>query len=247
MDTTESKGLSTFYLKIIGLVLMVIDHIYQMFLPLGAPNWLNWFGRPVATIFFFTSVVAFSHTHSKKKYMTRLYICMVLMSLAMFGLEALVRYDQVVLINNIFRDLFIGTVFMYGVDEFKEGWSSHKVKNILAGILLFLIPFVSNFILAAIMSNLSLPRLANTILLSITPGILIAENNLMVLLIPLLYIFKDNRKIQCLLITLMAAVYGIMGSIQWVMVFSIIPIWFYNGKKGPGPYCCLIPDFGLHV
>ena len=44
--------LTTFDLKIIGIVLMVIDHFHQTFVPFGAPTWLDWFGRPVATIFF---------------------------------------------------------------------------------------------------------------------------------------------------------------------------------------------------
>ncbi|WP_333590202.1 TraX family protein, partial [Ligilactobacillus acidipiscis] len=81
------KGFSTFDLKIMGIILMVVDHVHQMFQPLGAPNWLDWFGRPVATIFFFTSVVGFSHTHDKKKYMKRLYIFMILMSIMTSLLE----------------------------------------------------------------------------------------------------------------------------------------------------------------
>ncbi|HIW89665.1 MAG TPA: hypothetical protein H9869_07355 [Candidatus Ligilactobacillus excrementipullorum] len=54
------KGFSTFDLKIIGIVLMVVDHVHEMFAPVGAPTWLDWFGRPVATIFFFTSVIGFT-------------------------------------------------------------------------------------------------------------------------------------------------------------------------------------------
>lgn len=60
------RGFSTFDLKILGIILMFIDHIHQMFVPMGAPNWLDWFGRPVATLFFFVSVVGFSHTRSKE-------------------------------------------------------------------------------------------------------------------------------------------------------------------------------------
>lgn len=96
------KGFSTFDLKILGIILMVIDHVHQMFVPFGAPDWLDWFGRPVATLFFFVSVVGFSHTHNKKSYMLRLYISMVLMALFTYSLEQLVGYDQVVLMNNIF-------------------------------------------------------------------------------------------------------------------------------------------------
>nr|WP_277896271.1 hypothetical protein [Enterococcus lactis] len=47
MNTVRSKrGLSTFDLKILGITLMFVDHIHQMFYPFGAPDWLDWFGRP---------------------------------------------------------------------------------------------------------------------------------------------------------------------------------------------------------
>lgn len=63
----KRKSLTTFDLKVIGLVLMVFDHIHQMFAGAGVPGWFNWLGRPVATIFFFVSVEGFTHTHDKKK------------------------------------------------------------------------------------------------------------------------------------------------------------------------------------
>jgi hypothetical protein len=56
----------------------------------------------------------------------------------------------------------------------------------------------------------------------------------MVLLIPLLYISRNNRNIQCLLIAITAAIYFFLGTTQWIMVFAIIPILLYNGQKGKG-------------
>ena len=38
-----------------------------------------------------------------------------------YFLGNIVHYDEVVLMNNIFRDLFIGTVMMYAIDLFTEG------------------------------------------------------------------------------------------------------------------------------
>lgn len=154
------------------------------------------------------------------------------MALGIVGVEKVVNYDQVVLINNIFRDLLIGTIFMYGVDQFQKGRRNHNAKNIIFGIMLFPIPFISSLVLIAVLSNVETPVFLFTLLMIVTPGILLAENGLMVLLIPLLYIFKDNRRIQCLFIALTAIIYGILGSAQWIMIFSVIPIWLYNGEKG---------------
>ncbi len=113
MNTVRLKrGLSTFDLKILGITLMFVDHIHQMFYPFGVPDWLDWFGRPVATLFFFISVVGFSHTHDKKKYMQRLYLSMVLMAFFTYFLGNIVHYDEVVLMNNIFER----SVYWYGHD-----------------------------------------------------------------------------------------------------------------------------------
>lgn len=132
---------------------MFIDHIHQMFVPFGAPNWLDWFGRPVATIFFFVSVIGFSHTHNKKKYMSRLYLSMVLMTLFTFALEKLVGYDQVVLMNNIFRDLFIGTLMMFAIDLFVEGKHATNLKKMLGGTILFILPILFSFLLPLLMES----------------------------------------------------------------------------------------------
>jgi hypothetical protein len=51
--------------------------------------------------------------------MKRLYIFMILMSIMTSLLEKTVDFEKVVLINNIFRDLFIGVMFMTEIDQFQ--------------------------------------------------------------------------------------------------------------------------------
>ncbi|UQS82344.1 conjugal transfer protein TraX [Bombilactobacillus folatiphilus] len=226
------QGLTTFDLKILGIILMVIDHVHQMFLPFGAPNWLDWFGRPVATIFFFTSVIGFSHTHSKSKYMLRLYLSMFFMSLLTFITQNIVKYDKVVLSNNIFRDLFVGTLFMLGINFFQKArHPQHRTRNLIFGIILLAIPFIASLLVLPL-TKAPIPVMIT--LSSLLPAIALAENNVMTLMIPLLYLFKDNRKWQCLIIAIFALAYGVVRTNQWLMILAIIPIWFYNGNKGRG-------------
>ncbi len=215
---------------------MFIDHIHQMFVPFGAPNWLDWFGRPVATLFFFVSVIGFSHTHNKKNYMLRLYLSMVLMSLFTYLLGNVVHYDQVVLVNNIFRDLFIGTILMYAIDQLVDGKKQKNWKKIGLSILLFLLPLISSFVTLMILANpvMMQNRWVLMLLTTFLPDFNLAENGLMVLLIPLLYIARNKRVIQCLLIVFVAAIYFFLGTTQWLMVFAILPISLYNGQKGRG-------------
>lgn len=262
-------GLTTFDIKMIGVVLMVVDHVHQMFYSAGAPNWLDWFGRPVATLFFFVSVVGFSHTHSKKTYMTRLYVCMALMAVMDTVLQRVVNFDGAQLTNNIFRDLFIGTVFMVAVDcfeaAFKRGDSTlataeHGVRNVgqnvegahaqavtagfrarkvAEGVLLLALPFLLSLILIPVMSMSTsgnpVALWGLSLLMALDPAIMLAENTIMVLIIPVMYALRRASHAilwQCLVIAVTAGLYALSGQTQWMMVFAIIPILLYNGRKG---------------
>ncbi|WEV41503.1 TraX family protein [Bifidobacterium sp. ESL0682] len=241
-------GLTTFDIKMIGVVLMVVDHVHQMFATQGAPNWLDWFGRPVATLFFFVSVIGFSHTHSKKAYMVRLYVCMVLMAALDMGLQQVVNYDGAQLVNNIFRDLFIGTIFMVAVDCFEAAFKKHdvtrgfRVKKTAEGLLLFALPFLLSLALLPFMaqgdgSQSPMMLWALRVLTAVDPAILLAENTVMVLLIPVMYALRNVKRSaiwQSLAIAVVAVLYALVGQTQWMMIFAIIPILLYNGAKGRG-------------
>lgn len=54
---------------------------------------------------------------------------MALMSLFTYALGQIVGYDQVVLMNNIFRDLFVGTLMMYAIDLFVAGKNAKNWKK----------------------------------------------------------------------------------------------------------------------
>ncbi|MDR2136474.1 MAG: hypothetical protein LBO76_07650, partial [Treponema sp.] len=59
-------------IKIIGIILMTMDHLHQMFIAQGAPAWLGWFGRPVAAMFLFLCAEGFYYTRNKRRYMLQL-------------------------------------------------------------------------------------------------------------------------------------------------------------------------------
>lgn len=68
----EWKGFTSFQLKFIMTIFMLLDHIAQ-FIP-GAPIWFHYIGRLVAPIFFYLLVEGFYHTRDRIQYMKRLYI-----------------------------------------------------------------------------------------------------------------------------------------------------------------------------
>ena len=59
------RGLTSFDLKLIGIILMVFDHIHQMFYFEGVPLWFTMLGRLVAPIFLFLSAEDFYYTRNR--------------------------------------------------------------------------------------------------------------------------------------------------------------------------------------
>ncbi|MEG0256189.1 TraX family protein [Vagococcus sp.] len=238
MEIARKKGLTTFDLKIIGIVLMFIDHVHQMFAIMGAPTWIDWFGRPVATLFFFISVEGFSHTRNKEKYLLRLLIGFWAMNIGTTIVQHFFSLGNMAIQNNIFTDLFVGALAMYGIDYFSKFKEQKKGKYILLGLVCLLLPLILSLVslLGLSSGNMALISVARVI-----PLTLFAENSIMVYLMPVMYLLRNNRKLQCLSIAIVAGLFlfsnigaAFTTNSQWMMVFSIIPILLYSGEKGRG-------------
>lgn len=77
--------MTTFGLKFLALLLMVIDHI-GLFFPF-TPIWFRWLGRLSAPLFIFCMVYGFSYTKNRKIYLIRMYLFgvgMAIMDLILF-------------------------------------------------------------------------------------------------------------------------------------------------------------------
>jgi hypothetical protein len=224
------KGLTSFDLKVIGIMLMVFDHVHQMFYFEGIPMWFTMLGRLVAPIFLFLSAEGFHYTHNRRKYMLQLLFGFWLCQLLFMGVSTVLPNDKVELLNAIFGTLFLGLCSMWVYDGL-FGKVKYVGKAILGLLFLVLTPFLTLWIIG----EPSMPLIIKQFFLLIVPSTLTVEGGAIFVLLALVFhIFRDKKWLSCLAIALLSLVIFILNphNEQWLMVFSILPIYLYNGQEG---------------
>jgi hypothetical protein len=223
-------------IKTIGIVFMTLDHVRQMFSAQGAPDWLGWFGRPVAALFLFLCAEGFFYTHSRKRYALMLLAGFLFMSAMNQILSAVMPLEHIALINNIFGTLFLAVWYMGMIDRIAGGFRGKNPAKILSAIGGLLLPPIVS--LAALIALQSENRFVIRILFFI-PNLLLTEGGFVLVFIgAAFYLLRKYRLAQAALILAISVLawYSSKGSastdFQWLMAFAVIPIILYNGKRG---------------
>ena len=150
-------GISGYWLKMIAVITMLIDHsaatileriLVQMpsWAPATVDNWEQWYrldlllrgiGRMAFPIYCFLLVEGFHYTHSRRKYAARLFV---------FALISEVPFDmalnQSVLefsYNNVFFTLFLGLLVIMAADWVMERFSSDNLTSEIGRITLLVV------------------------------------------------------------------------------------------------------------
>ena len=234
----QSVQLNATAIKILAVVLMVCDHVHQMFSSLGAPVWLTWLGRPVFVLFLFAAADSFHYTRNRRKYMTRLFVAAVLMSFlsTLIG-NYLLPNPEIMLINNAFGTFFITTWYMWIFDKLKAAVKEKSAKAFVLGVLLALVPILMVLPMELLMQQARPnPILLQAVLL--LPNVLLAEGGPAMILLGLgFYILREHRLGQIILLAALSILVFVTSggaNIQWMMIFAAIPMMLYNGEKGRG-------------
>jgi len=244
----EKLQLNATTIKIIAIVLMVFDHVYQMWVPAGAPVWLKWLGRPVFPMFLFVMAESFYYTRSRKKFLLRLLLAAWFMVIFNAVLSTVLPnpHPNVVLMNGAFMTFFVAGLYMLFWDMLVDGINTKKTGKIIGSLLLFFVPALTALpalLLTGMVDKMPF-GLFRVLLIAgmMVPSIVFAEAG--AVMVPLALLFYALRKWRWAQIAALAAVTAlelalelIMGggvSIQWMMVFAAIPILLYNGEKGRG-------------
>ncbi len=246
METLKQRGLNSFQLKLIGLILMTFDHIHEFFSFTGqVPIAFKWLGRVVAPIFMFLIVEGYTHTRSKKKYMLKLYIGSLVMNIGNhLFLKYLPRADGFTIENNIFSTLLMIVIYMFIIDCLRASIKQQDKSRIVLSVLFIIMPFVIG------QTMISITNVTNLDFLNyIIPNIFLVEGGPVLVVLGLVfYVTKDNiyKLIQSYLIFSIALLFGsfaesdfnirslFFDNYQWMMVFAIFFFRMYNGEKGKG-------------
>lgn len=221
--------MSTFTLKLIAIISMLIDHVTAVLVP--SDTWFHIIGRSIGRlafpIFVFLIVEGFYHTSNVKKYMTRLGI-FALISEIPFDLAfynelyagADIKSDLSLIFKdskvyetvmerfmrnqNVFFTLFLGLVAIWLINTAEKKYKDNMIY--------------SNLINAAI-----------TIGFSFAAAFLKSDYGFMgILTIVAFYLFRGSKPLLILSLIILSG----GNVIQALSVLAILPIAFYNGKKG---------------
>ncbi len=246
-------GLTGFWLKIIALVLMTVDHIGLFFAFAGAPVWLRWLGRLSAPLFFFLLAQGFVHTHSRRRYLGRLYGC----SVGMFLLNAFLnryfpRSDGLLVDNNIFATLFLTLLLLCLGDWVKKAFLERRWSR-LAGLSgCFFLFFFAPSLFALLPDSLALLK---TVFSWLFPGPFAVEGGLpfLVLGVGMAWLWQ-NRLAFCLMYLVISLSFLVTDTgdpffvhYQWMMVFALPLLLCYNGKRGKGCKGLFYGYYPLHI
>ncbi|UEC17967.1 conjugal transfer protein TraX [Streptococcus thermophilus LMD-9] len=74
-------------------------------------------------------------------------------------------------------------------------------------------------------------------ILSLVPSIIMVEGGFVMVILGLLfYIFRTNRIAQIIVLAIISVITHLFDptTVQWMMIFAVIPMYFYNGERGSG-------------
>lgn len=227
MYKNSGFGISSFGLKIIALAFMILDHVHT-YLQFG-PSWFGVITRFVAPLFVYFLVEGHHYTKDKKKYVLRLALFALIVSVGNIAIN--LYFNHIDLVNISYFNLFQGNNILKTLTVFMLILMLLDIKNLSASKIIF--------------------KYLGLVVLSIY-SVAFCEGGLY--LLPLLYLFYfayGNKKKICIgiavwsLLFLVKAIFNYVSgntgvslyqslcfNAEWGMMLTILPIMFYNGKRG---------------
>lgn len=226
--------MTTFSLKLIAIISMLIDHITAVFVPTDSMYYLigRSIGRLAFPIFAFLIVEGFYHTSNVKNYLKRLGI---------FALLSEIPFDLAFYNQKIYNNAFEWSNIK---SDLPKMFSDNEVfytlinrfmahQNIFFTLFLGLLAiYLINMAEKKNMNNMFYTNLINaaiTIGFSFVAAFLRTDYSLLgILTIVAFYLFRGSKPLLAIALVILSG----GNVIQALSAAAIIPIIFYNGKKG---------------
>ncbi len=212
-------GINVDLLRFIAVFCMLLDHAWVAVIP--GNNWMNYLGRIAFPIFAFQIAEGFIHTSNLKKYFLRLFVAALLSEIP-FNLlcSGEVFYPQY---QNVLFNFVLGILAVFLIDRMKKDPTPKTMS--VSGILLVCLLVIAEYSKV----DYGIAGLLTVVAFYIFRDFPFAWIlQLISLLILNIFVFSGRP----FLVKIFGNIYSF--HVQIFAVFSLIPIWFYNGKKGKG-------------
>jgi hypothetical protein len=235
------KGLDSFQLKLIALVIMTIDHLalYRILPVSGDINTLmRVAGRIAAPMFLFLLARGLRHTKSKIKYTLRLYAAGAALQAVNEAVRVILLRQGIRLeIGNIFQTLFYAALYITCLDMMIK-----QKRNIIKSAVIMTLP------LLLIFAHIYLPDFS--VFLNIfLPSPFLGEYSFLFVILGMMWYFANDKIVTCSILAgfsvfsalvshrIFPEFYGftfvhMFYPTQWFMILSAPFIMLYNGEKG---------------
>lgn len=255
----QKISLSSFGLKIIATILMIMDHIYYYFSFTGKiPLFFTQLGRLSLPLFVFLLIEGFFRTKSRKKYFFKIYILASIMGVirCVYFLTGVYKHSNApYLINGILSAFAVLFLAMQGFEWIKQRRFAIGITAVFATIILpyFFINLINSNKIAYVISEVFLFN-----------HFTMYDGGTFVFVIGLaLYFFREHRIFQAISYVLASLSYCyyllqtytpnftlqslFTTNYQWMMVFSALIFLLYNGKKGRAGKLAFYIFYPAHV
>ncbi len=207
--------MSTATLKVIATICMLLDHIAGYFHT--APVWFHWIGRISAPLFMFCLAWGMVYTHDRKKYLLRLYIASVSMSILNYFADSFFGTN---IESNIFAVMFSAALLIYIIDYVRQNKTERKkILVIYAAVQLLEIVFIG--IILPILPHFG--YMEQNVFIALSGNLFLHNEGFIFLILPVLIYYNGYTKEK------LAVTYIFWWMAQVVLCVSGLPYRLLRG------------------
>lgn len=231
------KCINSFALKMIAIITMVIDHVGAVLFPMNMI--FRYIGRISFPLFVFLLVEGSIHTSKIRKYELRMFLFALISEIPFdlaFSNEIVDIHSQ-----NVFWTLTIGLVMLDLIQNGASYVKGHKGKMLqevwiegqpIPMVWQFVVPMVWQFVVVAVCACV-----AQALQTDYGAG--------GILLIYFIWMLHENVIAQAVAFIIISLLF--FGSVELPGVIAFLPIFLYNGKKGPSAKYVFYAFYPVHL